>query len=212
MKVFICVFVLSAGVAAFYLSDFEFTAFLPESAPPIAQSPQKIEPGLPPPNLQALATGLNVAANPEEESESNPIIELQVQSASEELKSSDIDTRIGAIEQLAAYPNQESERLIVNILQTDSDETLRSTAANALSALRNPGRETLSVLTVAAADPSEAVRQSALMTLEIYVNREPYGSSRTKIILQELGQRLKRRNLSGSARKELLEFIGEYKS
>lgn len=212
MKIVIGAFILLLGVAATaYFGNIEFNSLFPTKLTPVvADNPPSTEPRLPPPSLQALAAGIGNSSIPEQ-SEVDIIVDDQVRSASDELNSLETDTRIGAIEQLAAYPNRESERLIADVLRADSDDNLRSAAASALASIRNPSRETLLAVTAATVDFSEAVRQSALSTLEIYFNREPYGSPRTKIILNDLRQRLKHRGLPGDAGKEILEFINEHK-
>lgn len=119
--------------------------------------------------------------------------------------------RVGALQQLAAYPNKESEGILLRALQTDRDESVRSAAAEALSSVSKPGKSTVSAVVAASADPSGQVRTHALMTLEVWVEREPYGSARTKAILEQLRQQLKRR-LKVSTRADIRDFLADHAS
>ncbi len=212
MKIFIVVFILSAAaVTALYLSDANVLAYLDAPPQAVTESPRPSAPTLPPPNLPALAAALNGASAADSEEEDSQTLDLQVQSAREELNSADVDTRLGAIEQLAAYPTREAEQLLTTVLQTDSDDDLRTAAATALSSLRDPGRESVAALSLASIDQNETLRQSALTTLEIYITREAYGSTRTVTILRELERLLKQRKLAASTKEELIEFIREHK-
>lgn len=213
MKVVVPVFSLIVVVAAvLYFSDVQFATLLPySSSSTVPVAPPAAEPRLPPPNLQALAAGLQ-GGDSNESVEEDSIVAEQVQAAREELRSANVDTRIGALEQLAAYPTPESERLMVDILRTDSDDDVRVAATNALSSIRNPSQESVSALSLASIDLSDTIRQSALTTLDVFLNREPYASPRSKIILHELGLHLKKRTLPADARQDILEFINDHKS
>jgi hypothetical protein len=68
----------------------------------------------------------------------------------------------------------------------------------------------VSALIVAASANNYELRDAALMTLDIYINREPYGSKRTKMILQDLRSTLKRKQLSGLAKEDIADFISEH--
>lgn len=222
MKIFtgICLFLVAAIIAShLYLSGYFSKPTPPEPVPPAAEipmqpapqaPPKQLNPPAPPPNLQALSAGLKAKKEPEAEMEAEPIVDRQIRSAQKELKSADIGTRVDAIDQLAAYPTKASEQLLVSTMQTNNNEEIRISAADALSSVRHPNKATVSALIVAASANNYELRDAALMTLDIYINREPYGSKRTKTILQDLRGTLKRKQLSSIAREDIAEFISEH--
>ncbi|MDP3333997.1 MAG: HEAT repeat domain-containing protein [Methylococcaceae bacterium] len=222
MKIFtgICLFLVTAIIAShLYLSGYFSKPIPPELVPPVAEIPKQLAPEAPPkqldtpapqPNLQALSSGLNAKKEPEAEMEAEPIVERQIRSAQKELKSADIGTRVDAIDQLAAYPTKASEQLLVSTMQANNNEEIRISAADALSSVRHPNKATVSALIVAASANNYELRDAALMTLDIYINREPYGSKRTKTILQDLRGTLKRKQLSSIAREDIADFISEH--
>lgn len=220
MKIFtgICLFLVGAIIAShLYLAGYFSKPIPPEPAPPTAEIPKQPAPPAPPPapvapppNLQALSPGLKTKKGPEAETKAAPIVDRQIRSAQKELKSADIGTRVDAIDQLAAYPTKASEQLLVSTMQTNNNEEIRISAADALSSVRHPNKATVSALIVAASANNYELRDAALMTLDIYINREPYGSKRTKMILQNLRGTLKRKQLSSLAREDIADFISEH--
>jgi len=220
MKIFtgICLFLVGAIIAShLYLAGYFSKPIPPEPAPPIAEIPKQPAPPppapapvAPPPNLQSLSAGLKANNEPKAETNSDPIVDRQIRSAQKELKSADIGTRVDAIDQLAAYPTKASEQLLVSTMQTNNNEEIRISAADALSSVRHPNKTTVSALIVAASANNYELRDAALMTLDIYINREPYGSKRTKTILQDLRGRLKRKQLTSIAREDIADFISEH--
>jgi len=218
MKIFtgICLFLVGAIIAShLYLAGYFSKPIPPEPAPPTAEIPKQPAPPTPapvapPPNLQSLSAGLKANKELKAETEADPIVDRQIRSAQKELKSADIATRVDAIDQLAAYPTKSSEQLLVSTMQTNNNEEIRISAVDALSSVRNPNKITVSALVVAAGANNYELRDAALMTLDIYINREPYGSKRTKMILQNLRGTLKRKQLSSLAREDIADFISEH--
>lgn len=218
MKIFtgICLFLVGAIIAShLYLTGYFSKPIPPEPAPPTAEIPKQPAPPAPPPvapppNLQALSSGLKAPKKTEAKTKAAPIVDRQIRSAQKELKSADIGTRVDAIDQLAAYPTKASEQLLVSTMQTNNNEEIRISAADALSSVRHPNKATVTALIVAASANNYELRDAALMTLDIYINREPYGSKRTKTILRDLRGTLKRKQLSSIAREDIADFISEH--
>lgn len=218
MKIFtgICLFLVGAIIAShLYLAGYFSKPTPPEPAPPTAAIPK--QPVSPPPtsvasspNLQGLSSGLKAPKKTEAKTKAAPIVDRQIRSAQKELKSADIGTRVDAIDQLAAYPSKASEQLLVSTMQTNNNEEIRISAADALSSVRHPNKATVSALIVAASANNYELRDAALMTLDVYINREPYGSKRTKTILRDLRGTLKRKQLSSIAREDIADFISEH--
>ena len=91
------------------------------------------------------------------------------------------EERVAAIEQLGAYPDQASETLLTQLLTTDQEASVRNAAALSLGIIDTPEDSTLHALIDALEDESEAVRFTALSTLENYILQEEHSEKATAI-------------------------------
>jgi len=147
---------------------------------------------------------------PEEIEEEARIDEEQVAHAHEWLKSPDPRQRVAGAEQLSAYPTAQAKKLLVETLANDIDPEVRSTAARSLGFFKNPEAKTLdALLLVLESDNEEEVRLNVLNTLEAYVGREPYGSKRTRYILNKLKQIAESGQLQSDAQTVLQSFLAD---
>ena len=114
------------------------------------------------------------------------------------------EERVAAIQQLGAYPNQASETLLTQLLITDQEPDVRNAAALSLGIIDTPEDSTLHALIDALEDESEAVRFTALSTLENYIVQEEHSEKANSIKFA-----LENKALSSSVSNVIKEAIKE---
>jgi len=97
------------------------------------------------------------------------IEEKQISAAMIRINGTENNERIEGIELLGVYPNAESEMILSQLLENDSDSDVRNNAALSLGYLDEPLDSTIYVLMNALHDKSKDVRLSAFYTLQNYM-------------------------------------------
>ena len=188
------------------------------AAGPTAALPEPVKSGrteprfIAPPDLRELAARLGggISPTPEQRAEQRRIECEQVAHALQWLRSASAEERIAAVEQLSAYPARQSERVLVGVLAEDQSPEVRSAAAQALSQVQEPARETFQALLRAMRHPDEEVRRGALGTLELHLSRSDKGAARFKqIILADLRKLAASPNTDRQTREAIRALLAE---
>ncbi len=146
---------------------------------------------------------------PEEIAEEQAFESEQIEEAQQWLQDLDSEQRMAGIEQLAAYPSPKAEQLMVERLQKDKSDEIRSAAADNLSYIEVPTSTTQDALIHALQDGNEDVRNSALNTLESYVASLEDDDATAKRIIGLLKSQLKSQQVPADIRESIKEFLTE---
>ena len=117
------------------------------------------------------------------------------------------DERGAAIQQLGAYPNQASETLLTQLLTTDQEPSVRNAAARSLGIIYKPTEPTLEALLNALEDESEAVRFTALTTLENYLLREDSYSEKATALKSALETKILSNAVSNTVKEAIQKVL-----
>ncbi len=131
----------------------------------------------------------------------------QVDAALAQISSNDPAQRIEGAEQLGAYPTKEAETALTQLLSSDSDPEVRSTAAQNLGYVERPSDTTLGVLLNSLEDQNEEVRLSALSTLEDFLLGSEEGSKRYTKLLTELQSRAASQTIPEETREAINDVL-----
>jgi hypothetical protein len=131
----------------------------------------------------------------------------QIAAAMSLLESNKDEERLEGVEQLAAYPNLESEMMLCQLLMTDVNDEVRSAAAQGLEAIDSPSDSTIADLLNALEDEAEDVRLSALSTLEGYMLGLEENSENYKKIKSGLIAKAANPSISIDTRDNINEFL-----
>ena len=117
------------------------------------------------------------------------------------------DERVAAIQYLGAYPNQASETLLTQLLTTDQEPSVRNAAARSLGIIYKPTEPTLEALLNALEDESEAVRFTALTTIENYLLREDSYSEKATALKSALETKILSNAVSNTVKEAIQKVL-----
>lgn len=163
-----------------------------------------------PPDLPALAARLGAGVLPptaEQIEEERRVEREQVAEAMHSLRSPEVEERIGAVQQLAAYPTREAELQLERTLAGDSAAAVREAAALGLAYFRSPDSRTIEALLQRMLDASPDVRDAALQTLEGYLNGLDAASEPFRRIRKGLSRLAKSGKLAPETRRGVRELL-----
>lgn len=165
------------------------------------------------PDLRVLAGRLGagtVLPTPEQIAEERRVEQEQVADALRSLKSSDVDERVGGVQQLAAYPTKEAEKRVAEALAGDKSAAVRVAAALSLLSFKAPHRNSVKVLLEAVLDRDAAVRAAALDTLQGYLNGLDPESKAFRQVRKGLAGLATSGRLSRETRATLRELLADF--
>lgn len=178
--------ILSFAAASWYLVDTLFPP-MPEPVPPPEAAPATP----PPPRATAQPTPRPVSppsaarpvppppqAAPTTEEEEDRTEQEEMDAALAQLGSPDPTQRLEGAEILGAYPSEETELALAQVLNSDPEADVRNAAAQSLGYVEQPSDDTVAALMAALEDQNEEVRASALSSLEDYLAATDEGSKR----------------------------------
>jgi len=144
---------------------------------------------------------------PEELAEEQAFETEQIEEAQQWLKDLASEQRVSGIEQLAAYPSEKAEQLMVERLKQDASEEVRIAAADNLSYVEVPTIATQDALIQALQDGNEDVRTSAFNTLQSFVASLEDDDPTAKRIVGLLRKQLKTQQAPASIREDIKEYL-----
>jgi HEAT repeat protein len=151
-----------------------------------------------------------VALTPEQIAEDRRIDAEQVAEAAKALASPDAERRLGAVQQLGAYPTAEAEKMLVSALAKDRAEEVRAEAARSLALVKEPAPRTIEALLAAATGKSPDNRDAALETLQGYLGRLEADSAAFKKILRSLQGLARSGKLDPESRQALRDWLRDF--
>lgn len=176
---------------------------LPQKNPP----PQAKIPDIP---MLAMQQGGVAAPTEEQIIEEKQVIAEQVATAGTWLSNPDAQQRHNGAEQLSAYPTPEAEIMLLKALSTDANATVRSAAAESLSAFESLSIPAIAGLLAAMDDKNESVQFSALSTLQKQAfDEEQNPSKHYKMIIHGLKKRQVSTHLSADMRNAVTGFLAD---
>lgn len=190
-----------AANAAYYLLKSDWSE-RGDSPPPPSAAPAPV---VVPPPLETLGHAARMPT-PEELEEEARFDEMRVEEATSWLNSPQTDKRVSGAEQLSAFPTPSAEHSLINALAFDFDPEVR-TAAQSLSAFKQPTDKTVTALLAALEDDVEAVQMSALNTLMGIAGKMESGSEQSKKLFADLRQSAASRHAKVPTRKAILAFL-----
>jgi hypothetical protein len=211
-RIFIFTLLILSGVVAFMLFDLESnspdTGNMDTSSEPQNPAQAPVASGAPSAPLIAQSQFDTNEIPDEEMSEDEAQNEMEQIAAAMTLLESNMDEeRLEGVEQLAAYPNLESEMMLCQLLMTDVNDEVRNAAAQGLEAIDSPSDSTIADLLNALEDEAEDVRLSALSTLEGYMLRLEENSANYKKIQSGLIAKATNPSVPKDTRDNINEFL-----
>lgn len=173
-----------------------------ESSPVIAE--QAATP--PPISIESMGRGA-VSPTPEELEDEQHFFDEQVQKASVDLSSPSPEERVGAVEQLAAYPTQDSEALLVQAMKGDFDPEVRLAAAQNIVSFKQPDDKTIDALLMMLEDSDKRVQLGCLNSLLSMVDHMDGRSQRVAKIVSILKKKSVSSKLKPLTRKAIQEYL-----
>jgi len=176
--------ILSFAAASWYLVDTLFPP-MPEPVPTPEAAPTPPKPSMaqptprpiPPPST-ARPVPPPPQATPAAEEEEDRTEQEEMDAALAQLGSPDPAQRLEGAEILGAYPSEETELALAQVLNSDPEADVRNAAAQSLGYVEQPSDDTVAALMAALEDQNEEVRASALSSLEDYLAATDEGSKR----------------------------------
>jgi hypothetical protein len=211
-RIFIFTLLILSGVVAFMLFNLESnspdTGNMDTSSESQNSAQAPVTPVAPSAPLIAQSKFDTNEIQDEEMSEDEAQNEMeQIAAAMTLLDSNKDEERLEGVEQLAAYPNLESEMMLCQLLMTDVNDEVRNAAAQGLEVIDSPSDSTIADLLNALEDEVEDVRLSALSTLEGYMLRLEENSENYKKIQSGLIAKAANLSISIGIRDNINEFL-----
>ncbi|WP_367154541.1 HEAT repeat domain-containing protein [Methylomonas sp. HYX-M1] len=174
------------------------------------QEAAEANPALDPAAMQErLEAAQNYQASEEDAAEEAQADMEQIEEAGKLLADASVEQRVAAIEQLSAYPSPKSEQLMRAALQQDKAEAVRAAAADYLSYIEVPTRETVEALSQALLDGNEEVRDNALNTLQYYAGAVEDDDPVVKMVFEQLKIQQKNKKVVADIREAIQEFLAD---
>jgi hypothetical protein len=164
------------------------------------------------PDLRALAgrLGGGGALSPAQQADDRRVEAEQVADALRELASARPEDRLGAVQQLGAYPNAQAERKLAEVLTRDPAPEVRAAAAQSLALVNGPTGRSIDALLAALRHPEAGVREAALDTLQGYASRLAADSAGFKRVLRGLEELARSNALDRNTREELKDWLRDF--